>query len=122
MDSYSSGNYAVECIYTAFDMWGASSINFSFWMKEVSDESHECPTSGAISTMRDCTAYTCDGTTWYKLTDLAPAPTSYTKYSETSVGSNCNEINSSFSIALCHYDDGAYSTDGFFYDDINIKR
>lgn len=121
MDSSSSPNVAVECIYTTMNFNDMTDIDLNFWIKESGDEDNECPTKGTMSEMADCTAYTCDGTTWFKLTDLSPGPSSYTRYPETDIGSNCDDVNSSFSIAFCHKDNYPLPTDGFYYDDIDIN-
>lgn len=119
----SAGAEATGCSYTTIDFAGATNIDLDFWAIESSDEDNECAAGiMAINEIGDCTAYTCNGTDWYKLTDLAPGPLVWTKYSEPDIETNCaGTITSDFSIAFCHRDNWSYTSDGIFYDDIDLN-
>ncbi len=121
-DSVGGGNSSQTAIYTKTNFTGATDLNLGVWAKEASDEDDDCPASGAITTMRDCIAYTCDGITWFRLIDLPGLFGSYTEFKSQNIEDNCpTDLNSSFAIGFFQYDNAGFDIDGIYFDAIDIN-
>jgi hypothetical protein len=124
MDSLTPTYFEGACVFTTFDMTGATNVDLSYWVKKQFGDYPHLPTSpGPLEDMQDSVAYTCDGYSysWYTLHRLNDLTTSFVQKTANDIENLCGgTLTSDFSIAFCHHDNSPFPEDGFVFDDISI--
>lgn len=112
---------------TNFSMENSDNITLTFWHFESGEDSNNgnCANhTGDMGDSCDGVFYTCNGNDWIVIDQLSTDEVSYTKHTidlTSEISSNCGgKTNSSFAIKFVQEDNVGYSSDGRFFDDINI--
>jgi len=127
MDSNTDVSDARNEATLSVNLAGKSDVEFSFWMKESSDEDNGPPTSPFLNGDDfDGVAISADGVTWYEVQGLRTADGISSAYKQFKVNLSAAAatygltLNSAFKIRLNHYDNYTYGTDGFAFDDVRV--
>jgi len=121
-DSVDGSAVSLNQLITEDDFTGADIVNISFWLFNSNDE----PNGGSDHTgtqNADAYYFTCDGTQWYHLEDIASTDITWVEF-DVIVSDDpdwCGTADSNFAIKFTQYDNYEFTQDGFYFDDINIS-
>ena len=126
MDSSVDSSASRNELTMAIDLAGQSNIELRFWAKEFGDESDGPPSTPFVGGADfDGVAISEDGTNWYEVQPLrAEISGTYQQFAvnlDAAIATHGLSYNSSFWIRFNHFDNFGIPTDGFAFDDIEIR-
>jgi hypothetical protein len=128
MDSAVNTELSLNLLTLLVNLSSASGVELRFHPKHVNDESDIRRTSFVGSCNSDGVAISADGTNWHKvqgLTSVEGTSGSYRQFvvdldaAKTATGLQCN---AQFRIRFQQYDNYAITTDGFAFDNIELRQ
>ncbi len=126
-DSVDASSNSLNELVLTIDLSNQNDVELSFFHKEFGDENHIMSTSFTGSENTDGVAISEDGTTWHKvqgLTSVDGITSGYQKFTvdlDAAASTAGISFNSSFQIKFQQYDNYGINTDGFAFDDIELK-
>jgi len=120
IDRSPSGAYTLNEAVLHLDLSGRSGLELTLDHTSLADERHTMPASFVSHANGDGIAFSADGVTWHKLTDLVDNFTGQTFDLDAAVSAAGIGYTSDFRIKFQQYDNYSASTDGREFDNIRI--